>query len=126
MKKHEVIFGLSFILIAPTALGGAFNLHRGDLLDNDKINIEWRKQEGNCPTKFPAQSIDCEYFYANVSGLKAMYIDTFSQHSEFNTENTFLLNVSINGVPVSSCELLQQKITGFSLVTINRENCIIS
>ena len=126
MNQHGIIIGLSLLLISTSALSGAFNLHRGDLLDNDKINIEWRKQVGNCPTKFPAESMDCEYFYANVNGLKASYIDTFSQHSEFNTENTFLLNILINGTSVGSCQLLQQKITGFSLVTINKENCIIS
>lgn len=124
MNKYGFILGLAFLLTGP-AFAGSFNLHRGDLIDTDTVDIEWRVQTGNCPTKFPVESMDCEYFYSNAKGLKAVYIDMFSQHANFNTENTYLLNVSINGEPVSSCQLLQQKVVGYSLVTLNKEGCII-
>ena len=124
--RNRYLIGLLLVLIAPVALSGVFNLHRGDLLDLDSIDIEWRKQTGNCPAKFPAESVDCSYFYANANGIMASHIDIFSQHADFNTENTYLLNVSINGIPASSCQLLQQKIAGLSLITINKTGCVIS
>ena len=125
MNKHGFILGLSLVLTVPTALAGSFNLHRGDLVETDTIDIEWRVQTGNCPSKYPVESIDCEYFYSNAKGLKAMYIDMFSHHANFNTESTYLLNVSINGQPVNSCQLLQEKIVGYNQIIINKEGCII-
>ncbi|MGL5743184.1 MAG: hypothetical protein ACRCXC_11950 [Legionella sp.] len=108
MKKKRSVLGLSLVLLSSSfAWAGSFNVHRGDLLDTDKVDIEWRKQSGNCQTKFPIESADCSYVYSNIKGLRATYIDQYSQHANFSTENTFLLNISINGVPVESCQMMQ-------------------
>ena len=91
MNKFSLIFGLSCLLCTPAGFADSFSINRGDLVDTDTIDIEWRVQKGNCTTKFPVESVDCEYYYSNAKGLKAMYIDMFSQHANFTTENTYLL-----------------------------------
>ena len=126
MNNLKCIIGMSLLLSSAITLASEFNLHRGDLQDIDKIDVEWRRQSGNCPTKFPIESTNCSYTYSNIKGIPATYIDQFSLHTDFSTENTFLLNISVNGRPLESCQKLQQKIFGYSRVIINENGCILN
>lgn len=126
MKKYSDIVSLSvFLLLSSMSWAGTLHLHRGNLLHTDKIDLEWRKQSGNCPTKFPIVSADCYYAHTYIKGLLAPYIDQFSQSVNFTTQNTFLLNVRVSGIDFDSCRMLQQKIRGFTLVTVNKEGCVL-
>ena len=114
MKKRIFITGLLCSIIASNVLAGSFSLRQGDLLANDKVDIVYRMQSGNCPTKFPVESIDCRYVDQKITGLLVQYLDKLS--SEFTTENLFLLNISLNadsqgkGYPfdTASCAHLQE------------------
>jgi len=111
--------------MTPTVSVGAFNIQRGDLLNTDKIDVEWRQQSGNCPSKYPAESVDCTYTYRNAQGIKAEFIEKYNKSANFTTDNTFFLNVSVNHVPFDSCNMLQTKVEGHTLVTINQTGCVI-
>lgn len=126
INKNTLLIGLLFASLSHGAIASNINLHNGDLLSPDTIDVELHTQAGNCPTQFPVQSIDCTYSTLDVHGLMAAYIDKFSNVHALTTANTYLLNIAVNGVPIASCQSLQSKIIGHSLVTINKSGCVIS
>ena len=131
MKKRIIITGFLFSLIASNALAGNFSLRQGDLLADDKVDIVIRKQSGNCPTKFPVESIDCSYSDQKMTGFLVLYLDKLT--GEFTTESTFLLNISLNSdskgkgynFNTASCTNLQEKVTTGSVITVNKTGCVV-
>ena len=129
MKKGIIITGFLCSLITSNALAGNFSLRQGDLLADDKVDIVLRKQSGNCPTKFPVESIDCNYSEQKMTGFLVRYLDKLT--SELTTESTFLLNISLNSdsqgkgynFNTASCTNLQEKVTTGSVVTLNKTGC---
>ncbi len=126
MNQSILIMAISASLFSNVVLAGAFNLQRGDLADTDSIDVEWHTQSGNCPTLYPVTSVNCTYTSLNAMGIKAIYIGPYSQAMHFTTDNTYLLNISINHIPVDSCKMLQLKIAGRAAVIINKTGCVIS
>lgn len=126
MNKTTLLIGLLFASLSHDMLASNINLHNGDLLSTDTIDVELYTQTGNCPTQFPVQSVDCTYSSLSMKGLIATYIDKFSGEHALTTANTYLLNIAVNGVPIASCQSLQNKIVGYSLITINKSGCVIT
>ena len=126
MNKASTSLGLLSILLSTTVLGGTFNLVKGNLLDTDTIDVEWHQQYGNCPTQFPVTSVNCTYTALNADGIKAIFINKYSQAANFTTVNTYVLNISVNHAPIASCRMLQQKVLGHQFVTINKTGCVVS
>lgn len=112
--------------------GGAFNLQKGTLENSDKIDIIWRQQKGNCPTKYPVTSINCTYTSQNLVGFIAQFIPKLN--GQFTTQNTYFLKINLNadtkkkGYPfnAASCQNLQAKVKKGSLITINKTGCSIT
>ena len=131
MKKGIILTGFLCSLIASNALAGNFSLRQGDLMANDKVDIVLRKQSGNCPTKFPVESIDCSYSDQKMTGFLVQYLDKLT--SELTTESTYLLNISLNAdskgkgynFDTTSCTNLQEKVTSGSVVTLNKTGCVV-
>jgi hypothetical protein len=116
-------------LVSTSLQAGTFKLKQGNLANTDKIDITWKQQYGNCPTKFPVESMNCTYISSDMGGLQAQYINKLS--AMFTVENTFFLSVKLNeetkkkGYPFNeaSCQNLQGKIKNGSLITINKTGC---
>ncbi|AHE66923.1 hypothetical protein [Legionella oakridgensis] len=133
MKKKWLMIGLYTTLIASNAWAGTFYLKQGDLLDADKIDIQWRKQWGHCPTKYPVESVDCHYVYQNIGGLVVSHLKDMSDRGWLTTENTFQLNISLNeatkkkGYPfnAASCQNLQNVVKTGTVITINQTGCVL-
>ena len=133
MKNNGVIMGFVLVLAMPSLWAGPYHIKKGDLADNDKIDYVLRQQSGNCPTKYPVESIDCTYSSHSVTGLIAKYIEESFELADLSTENTFSLDVSLNadtqtkGYPFdnASCASLQTKIKTGSIIVINQRGCTL-
>ncbi len=133
MKTNIILSSLLCAFIAPNLMAGSFSIRNGDLLPTDKIDIELRQQSGNCPTKFPVESIDCNYSEHKMGGVMAQYFEKLNMTSIFMVENLFLLNISLNvasqskGYPfdVASCTNLQDKVGAGNVVTISKTGCVV-
>lgn len=134
MKKSIFMTGLACLLSAPIAMAGHFGLQQGDLLDTDKIDIDWKQQYGqNCNTPYPVESIDCTYISHKLGGVMAKYIHVLNITSLLTTENTFLFEIKLNaatqakGYPFdeSSCSNLQMKVKTGDVIVVNKTGCSI-
>lgn len=132
MNKVVTTVFMGFMLITGSLqAGGTFKFEKGTLENTDKIDIIWRQQKGNCPTKYPTPSIDCTYRSQNMVGFIAQYIPKLN--GQFTTQNTYFLKISLNaetqkkGYPfnAASCQNLQAKVKKGSLITINKTGCSI-
>ncbi|MCX7117735.1 MAG: hypothetical protein NTW94_07530 [Legionellales bacterium] len=134
MRKSIVMTGLACLLSAPLAMAGHFGLIQGDLLDTDKIDIDWKQQYGaNCVSPYPVESMDCAYIAHKLGGVMAKYIKVLSITSLLTTENTFLFTITLNaateaqGYPfdAASCSNLQTKVATGDVIVVNKTGCSI-
>ncbi|GGI81758.1 hypothetical protein [Legionella impletisoli] len=134
MKKQLIAIGFCAALMSTNLFAGVFFLKQGDLQNDDRIDIVWRKQSGNCPTKYPVESVDCNYEYQNIGGLVVNHLVDVSSRRWFTTENTFEFTISLSAASKNkgyafneaSCKNLQNVLQTNSTVTINKTGCIVS
>jgi hypothetical protein len=96
----------------------------GNLPDTTRIDVEYKSQRGNCPTKFPITSVNCNYTTFKT-GFRIPALESITGSMNIQVEETFLLNISVDKQALPSCQNLRQRIYPNSTVIINKEGCAV-